>query len=395
MPGIGSAGGREAVIVGVADAPLVDGKLATPMTPLQLQARVAMAALAEARLSMSDVDGLLTAGLWGVPGVGQLPTVTLGEYLGIVPRFVDSTNIGGSAFEAHVGHATMAIERGACEVALITYGSTQKSDRSRTLGGRPASLTMQFETPWGMPAPIGGYAMAAMRHMHEYGTTSEQLAEVAVAARAWAALNPAATQRTPITVEDVLASPMISDPLHLLDACLVTDGGGAIVMTTADNARAMGVTPIFVRGFGESHTHWTVATMPDLARLTAAEVAGARAMSMAGISHDAIDLVEVYDSFTITVLMTLEALGFCTPGEAGAFVSGQRTAPGGAFPMNTNGGGLSYAHPGMYGIFLLIEAVRQLRGEAGERQVPNVRTALVHGTGGTLSSGATCILSRS
>jgi acetyl-CoA acetyltransferase len=165
-------------------------------------------------------------------------------------------------------------------------------------------------------------------------------------------------------------------------------------MTSAENARALGVKPVYVRGFGESQTHWTVATMPDLARLTAAQVSGAAALSMAGVSHDDIDLAEVYDSFTITVLMTLEALGFCAPGESGAFVSGQRTAPGGAFPMNTNGGGLSYAHPGMYGIFLLIEAVRQLRGEAGDRQVSDVRTALVHGTGGTLSSGATCILSR-
>jgi acetyl-CoA acetyltransferase len=385
---------REAVIVGVADAALVDGRLATPMTPLQLQARVAQAALADAGLSMRDVDGLLTAGLWGVPGVGQLPTVTLGEYLGIVPRFMDGTNIGGAAFESHVGHAAMAIERGACEVALITYGSTQKSDRSRTLGGRPANFTMQFETPWGMPTPIGGYAMAAMRHMHEFGTTSEQLAQVAVAARAWAALNPAATQRAPLTIADVLASPMIADPLHQLDACLVTDGGGALVMTTAEHARALGVTPIYVRGFGEAQTHWTVATMPDMARLTAAEVSGARAFAIAGISRDAIDVTEVYDSFTITVLMTLEALGLCGRGEAGAFVANGRTAPGGAFPMNTNGGGLSYAHPGMYGIFLLIEAVRQLRGQAGERQVAGARTALVHGTGGTLSSGATCILSR-
>src|SRR5690606_8590614 len=196
MPAIRSAAKREAVIVGVADIPLVNGMVTSPMTALQVQAKAAVAALAEAGLSMRDVDGLLTAGLWGVPGVGQLPTVTLSEYLGVVPRFIDSTNIGGSAFEAHVGHAAMAIERGVCEVALITYGSTQKSDRSRTLGGRPASLTMQFETPWGMPTPIGGYAMAAMRHMHEFGTTSEQLAEVAVAARAWAGLNPAATHRS-------------------------------------------------------------------------------------------------------------------------------------------------------------------------------------------------------
>ena len=389
------AANREAVIVGVADAALRDGMLAQPMTPLQVQAKVAAAAVADAKLSLRDVDGLLTAGQWGVPGVGQLPTISVGEYLGIVPRFCDGTYIGGAAFESHVGHATMAIERGMCEVALITYGSTQKSARSRTLGGRPPALTMQYETPWGLPTPVGGYAMAAMRHMHEFGTTSEQLAEVAVAARAWAGLNPGATHRQPLSVSDVLASPMISDPLHLLDSCLVTDGGGAIVMTTAEHARALGVQPIHVRGFGEAHTHWSIANMPDLAWHTAAERSGRDALRMAGVGLNAIDLVEIYDSFTITVLMTLEALGFCGRGESGRFVAESRIAPGGSFPMNTNGGGLSYAHPGMYGIFLLIEAVRQLRHECGERQVAGASTALVHGTGGTLSSSATCILSRS
>ena len=384
---------REAVIVGVADLPLKDGKALTPMSVLQAQALVARDALKDADIAMNEVDGLLTTGMWGVPGPGQLPTVTLSEYLGIPPRFVDGTNIGGSAFEAHVAHAATAIEAGRCEVALITYGSLQRSEMSRNLAGRPSVLTMQYETPWGMPTPVGGYAMAAMRHMHEYGTTSGQLAEIAVATRKWAQLNPAATMRDPLSIDDVLESPMISDPLHLLDACLVTDGGGAVVMTTAEHAKALGRKPVYVRGYGESHTHWTIAAMPDLARLTAAEVASRDAFAMAGIGHDAIDVVEVYDSFTITVLLTLEALGFCQRGEGGAFVSNQRTAPGGAFPLNTNGGGLSYAHPGMYGIFLLIEAVRQLRGECGPRQIQDAVTALVHGTGGTLSSGATCILS--
>jgi acetyl-CoA acetyltransferase len=386
---------REAVIVGVGDLPLKDGMVVEPLSVLQVQARAAYAALSEAGLTMRDVDGLLTAGMWGVPGPGQLPTPTLAEYFGIAPRFVDGTNIGGAAFEAHVAHAATAIEAGRCEVALITYGSTQKSERSRNLGGRPAVLTMQYETPYGMPTPIGGYAMAAMRHMHEYGTTSEQLAEIAVATRKWAQLNPAATMRGPLEIADVLSSPMISDPLHVLDACLVTDGAGAIVMTTAEHARALGHTPVYVRGYGESNTHWTIAAMPDLARITAAEIAGREAFRMAGIRHDDIDVTQIYDSFTITVLLTLEALGFCKRGEGGAFVAGQRTAPGGTFPLNTSGGGLSYAHPGMYGIFLLIEAVRQLRGECGERQIRDARTALVHGTGGTLSSGATCILSRS
>jgi len=386
---------REAVIVGVGDVPLADGKVVGGGSVLQVQARAAKAALDDAGIAMRDVDGLLVAGLWGVPGPGQLPTVTLGEYLGIHPRFADSTNIGGSAFEAHVAHAAMAIERGYCDVALIVYGSTQRSERSRTLGGRPPTLTMQFENVWGVPQPVGGYAMAARRHMHEHGTTQEQLAEIAVAARKWAALNPHATRREPLSIDDVMASTPISDPLKLLDCCLVTDGAGAVVMTSADNAKAHGARATHVRGFGEAHTHWSISAMPDLARLTAAEMSGKTAFDMAGISQDAIDLVECYDSFTITVLMTLEALGFCKRGEGGRFVSNQRTAPGGEFPMNTNGGGLSYCHPGMYGIFLLVEAVRQLRGEAGDRQVAGVETALVHGTGGTLSSGATVILANS
>ena len=383
---------REAVIVGVGDIPLKDGRAVGGGSVLQVQARAAKAAIDDAGLAMRDVDGLLVAGLWGQPGPGMLASVTLGEYLGVFPRFADTTNIGGSAFEAHVAHAAMAIERGYCDVALIVYGSVQKSERSRTLGGRPPILTMQFENVWGIPQPVGGYALAARRHMHEFGTREEQLAEIAVATRKWASLNPAATMRDPITIDDVMASTPISDPLKLLDCCLVTDGAGAIVMTTAENARAHGSRMIHVRGFGEAHTHWSIGAMPDLARLTAAEMSSTRAFEMAGIGRDAIDLVECYDSFTITVLMTLEALGFCKPGEGGAFVSGQRTAPGGPFPLNTNGGGLSYCHPGMYGIFLLIEAVRQLRGEAGDRQVEKARTALVHGTGGTLSSGGTVIL---
>lgn len=384
---------REAVIVGVGDVPLDGGRVVGGGSVLQVQARAARAALDDAGIAMRDVDGLLVAGLWGVPGPGQLPSVTLGEYLGIHPRFADTTNIGGSAFEAHVAHAALAIEKGLCEVALIVYGSVQKSERSRTLGGRPAVLTMQFENVWGIPQPVGGYALAARRHMHEFGTSEEQLAEIAVATRKWASLNPAATMRDPLTIDDVMTSPRISDPLKLLDCCLVTDGAGAIVMTTAENARAHGAKATHIRGYGEAHTHWSIGAMPDLARLTAAQMSSQRAFEMAGVGRDAIDLVECYDSFTITVMMTLEALGFCKPGEGGQFVSGQRTAPGGAFPLNTNGGGLSYCHPGMYGIFLLVEAVRQLRGEAGDRQVRDVGTALVHGTGGTLSSGATVILS--
>lgn len=383
--------GRQPVIVGVADTPLENGMVTGGQHALEIQARAAKAALDEAGLNLREVDGLLTAGLWGIPGPGTLMPLSLGEYLGVHPRFIDGTQIGGSSFEAHVAHAAQAIQAGYCEVALITYGSTQRSMRERTLAGRPAIMSLQYETPFGLPTPVGAYAMAAMRHMHEYGTTSEHLAEIAVATRKWARLNPGAMMRDPLTVDEVLASPMIAEPLHLLDCCLVTDGGGAVVMTTAERARDLRGTPVQVLGYGETMTHATIQAMPDLT-LTGAAESGRRAMGMAGVTHGDIDVVEIYDSFTVTVLLTLEALGFCGRGEGGAFVSGQRTAPGGAFPLNTNGGGLSYAHPGMYGLFLLIEATRQLRHECGERQVDGARTALVHGTGGVLSSTATCVL---
>lgn len=384
-----------AAIVGVADLDLEDSKLPGGKTVLQAQAEVAKKALEEAGLSKDDVDGMFVAGSWGpAPGVGVFPSVTMAEYLGIQPTFTDSTNIGGSSFEAHVGHAAAAIQAGLCEVALILYGSDQRSNRSRKLStGRPAELTAQFESIWGMPSPVGAYAMAAHRHMHDYGTTSEQLAEIAVSTREWAKLNPKAMMRDDLSIGDVLESPLISDPLHLFDCCLVTDGAGAVVVTSAARARECRTKPIWILGHGEAHTHSLISNMPDVT-VTTAKDSGRRAFDMAGVSHDEIDVVEIYDSFTITVLLTLESLGFCERGEGGAFVANGRTAPGGSFPMNTNGGGLSYAHPGMYGIFLLTEAVRQLRGECGERQVNDAKIALVNGTGGVLSSTATCILGR-
>jgi acetyl-CoA acetyltransferase len=374
-----------AAIVGVAESDL--GR--TPdKTVLQLQHQAARNALADAGLSFGDVDALFCAGGWA-----WSPNMMLAEYLGIKPKYTDSTNIGGSSFEAHLGHAVAGIEAGLFEVALITYGSTQRSDRSRGRGFT-FQLTEQFEPPFGLPTPVGAYALAATRHMYEYGTTSEQLAEVAVATRKWAAMNEKAMMRDPITIEDVLNSRWVAEPLHLLDCCLVTDGGGAVVVTTAERARNTRQRPIWVLGHGEAHTHNTIANMPDLATHQAAVASGRDAFAMAGLTTADIDVAEIYDSFTITVVMTLEALGFCARGEGGSFVSGQRTAPGGPFPMNTNGGGLSYCHPGMYGIFLLIEATRQLRGECGPRQVENARIALAHGTGGVLSSGATVILGK-
>ena len=376
----------QAAIVGVAESDL--GR--TPdKTVLQLQHQAARAALEDAGLGFGDVDALFCAGNWS-----WAPNLMLAEYVGIRPKYTDSTNIGGSSFEAHMGHATAGIKAGLFEVALITYGSTQRSDRSRNRGGYTFKLTEQYEPPFGLPMPVGAYALAATRHMYEYGTTSEQLAEVAVATRKWAAMNEKAMLREPITIEDVLNSRWVAEPLHLLDCCLVTDGGGAVVVTTAERARNARKTPVWVLGHGEAHTHNTIANMPDLATHQAAVASGRDAFAMAGLTPAEIDVAEIYDSFTITVIMTLEALGFCGRGEGGAFVSGQRTAPGGPFPMNTNGGGLSYCHPGMYGIFLLIEATRQLRGECGPRQVEDARIALAHGTGGVLSSGATVILGK-
>src|SRR6185369_9646612 len=289
-------------------------------------------------------------------------------------------------------HAAAAIDAGIVDVALITHGESGAS-RIGMPGTRfgPDAFRMQFENPFGLAGPPTGYALAAARHMHEYGTTSEQLAELAVSTRKWAQLNPRALMRDPLTVEDVLASRMISWPLHLLDCCLVTDAGGAVVLTSAARARDCAKKPVYVLGTGEASTHVMVSQMPDFARWDAARMAGERAFAMAGIEH--VDVAELYDAFTIVPIMALEALGFCKEGEGGAFVAGGRTAPGGDFPMNTNGGGLSYTHSGMYGMFTLVEAVRQLRGECGERQVPDCTVALCHGLGGMFSAAATLVAS--
>ncbi len=351
-----------------------------------LHAEAARNALADAGLVKDDVDGVFSAGLWMASETA--------EYMGIRPRYVDGTQIGGCSFLAHVEHAMAAIEAGVCEVALVTHGESGAS-RVAMPGTRfgADSFRLQFEAPFGIAGPPTGYALAAARHMHEFGTTSEQLAEVAVATRKWAQLNPRAMMRDPLTVDEVLASRMISWPLHLLDCCLVTDAGGAVVVTSAERARSLRRKPVYVLGTGEASTHVMVSQMPDFARWDAARIAGERAFAMAGVARDDVDLAMLYDAFTIVPIMGLEALGFCKPGEGGAFVSGQRTAPGGDFPMNTNGGGLSYTHTGMYGMFLLVEAVRQLRGECGARQVTGCKLAVCHGLGGMFSAAATLIAS--
>ncbi|MER5626918.1 acetyl-CoA acetyltransferase [Streptosporangium sp. NPDC002544] len=360
-------------------------------TELSMFATAAREALSEAGMTLRDVDGLF------VNYMGEEGTVQVGEYLGITaPRYVDSTDIGGAAFEAFVHHAMLAVAEGRCEVALIGYASRQRTRRARSIGGGVVdtdSLAAQFQSPYGLPAPIGHYAMMATRHMHQYGTTPEQLAEVAVAARSWARLNPKAWSRDPLTVEQALASRMISTPLRRSDCCLVTDGGAAIVVTTAARARDARKPSVRVLGAGESQTHWHLASMPDMT-VTAGAASAREAFGMAGITAADVDVLQPYDSFTVTVLLALEDLGFCAKGEGGAFVAGGRLAPGGDLPAMTSGGGLSYNHPGALGALLLVEAVRQVRGEAGDRQVAGAEIAVAHGVGGYNSTASTVVLAR-
>jgi acetyl-CoA acetyltransferase len=369
-------------IVGAAEAD-EHGKL-PHKSAFMLHAEAARNALADAGLSLGDVDAVFSAGLW----MGS----ETAEYLGIRPRYIDGTQIGGCSFIAHVQHAMAAIDAGIVEVALITHG---ESGASRI--GMPGTrfgvdaFRLQFEQPFGLAGPPTGYALAAARHMHEYGTTSEQLAELAVSTRKWAQLNPRAIMRDPLTVDDVLSSRMISWPLHLLDCCLVTDAGGAVVVTSAERARDCAKRPVWVLGTGEASTHVIVSQMPDFGFWDAARMSSERAFAMAGVRHADIDVAMFYDAFTIVPVMGLEATGFCGRGEGGPFVSGGRTAPGGPFPMNTNGGGLSYTHSGMYGMFTLVEAVRQVRGECGALQVAGAKTAICHGLGGMFSSAATLV----
>jgi acetyl-CoA acetyltransferase len=371
----------KAAIVGAAESDL--GEVGPGFTPLDLIGQATDRALADAGLNKEDVDGLFSASAYY-----SMATVSAGEYLGIRPRYSDATNMGGSSFVSHLLHAAAALEAGLCEVALVTYASTQRSGGGfRGLSEPPDP----YETPYGPRYPVSMYALAASRHMHEYSTTREQLAEVAVAAREWAKLNPKAFKRDDLTVEDILASRMVSSPLSILDCCLVTDGGGALLVASAERAKDLRKPPVYLLGAGEAHWHRNISQMPDLT-VTAAADSGRRAYEMAGVGPEAVDVAMLYDAFTINPILFLEDLGFCEKGEGGAFVEGGRIAPGGELAINTNGGGLSYNHPGMYGLLLLIEAVRQLRGECSERQVEGAAVALAHGNGGVLSSQVTAVL---
>ena len=376
-------------IAGVFEHPT---RWAPDKTEFQIMAESARGALADAGLTIKDVDGLFAASMT----MGAMGTVELAEYLNLKPNYVDGTNIGGSSFVAHVNHAAAAIHAGLCEVALILYGSTSASTATAIgtggYGGGGRNPSEAWTGPYGMTT-VGSYALVAQLHMNKYGTKPEQLAEIAVTMRAHAALNPNAKMRQLITVDDVMESRVISEPLHLLDCCIISDGGGAVVVTSAARARDLPKKPVLLLGCGEALAHQEVGS-PDLFTL-AAKQSSTRAFAMAGVSRDDIDLAMIYDSFTITVLATLENLGFCGLGEGGAFVSDGRIRLGGALPVNPDGGGLSNNHPGMRGIFLVIEAVKQLRGECGDRQVSGAKLALAHGTGGTIGvahSGATIIL---
>ena len=353
------------------------------LSEMEITTGAARAALDDAGLRAADVDAVFCASV-----THNMGSLALCEYLGVSPKFSDSSMIGGSSNLAHLMTAMMAIASGQCETALIAYGSNQRSAAGRLVS---TSRPDPYEGPYGPRQPITSYALAASRHMHEYGTAREQLAEVAVAARAWAAMNPEAFMRGPLTVEDVLAARPISDPFTTRDCCLVTDGAGAVVLTAPDRARDLARPPVPVLGAAMAHWHRYIASMPD-ATVTAASDTGPRAREMAGVSVSDIDLVEIYDAFTINTIMFLEDLGFCAKGEGGPFVEGGAIAPGGRLAVNTNGGGLSCCHPGMYGMFPLIEAVRQLRGDAGERQQGSPQIALAHGNGGVFSSQVTLIL---
>ncbi|MEU1850442.1 acetyl-CoA acetyltransferase [Streptomyces sp. NPDC019990] len=383
---------RKVAVVGVA---LSDCGRVDDAAPYALHAQAARRALADAGLDRSLVDGFASAGL------GTLAPVEVAAYLGLRPTWVDSTSVGGSTWEVMAAHAVDAITAGHARVVLLAYGSTARADVRA--GRRTGTLSfgtrgpLQFEAPYGHTL-IAKYAMAARRHMIEYGTTIEQLAEVAVQARANAALNPEAMYRSPVTVDDVLAGPVIADPFTKLHCCVRSDGGAAVLLAAEEYVRDCRTAPVWVLGSGEHVSHAAMSEWPDFT-VSPAAVSGRLAFERAGVRPDEMDLAEIYDAFTYMTLVTLEDLGFCAKGEGGAFVEkGRLRVGGGGLPVNTDGGGLSAQHPGMRGLFLLVEAVRQLRGEAGEgRQVRRgdgtlPRLAVASGTGGWFCSSGTVVL---
>jgi acetyl-CoA acetyltransferase len=376
---------RRVALVGAAlsDCGRVDTK-----SPFELHYQAASRAIADAGLTKGDVDG------FGSNGLGLLAPVEVAEYVGLRPTWADGTGVGGSTWEFMVEHATAAIAQGHAEVVVLVYGSTARADlkarRRRANLSFGARGPVQFDAPFGHTL-IAKYAMTARRHMHEFGTTIQQLAEISVSSRYNASLNPDAFYRHPITIDDVMDAPMIADPLTRLHCCMRSDGGGAVVLTSEERARDLPERPVWVLGTGEAISHTTMSEWEDFTESPAVR-SGQLAFERAGVTPEEIDVCQVYDAFTPMVLLSFEALGFCKKGEGGPFVEDGKMRVGGSLPTNTDGGGLSSCHPGMRGIFLLVEAVMQLRGEGGARQVPDARLACVNGTGGWFSSASTVIL---
>lgn len=369
-------------VVGAAETTKM-GKI-PDVSVIGLHADAALNAMADAGLNPQDIDGVACAGL---------SPVELAHYLGITPTYADGTSVGGCSFMLHVRHAAAAINAGLCRTVLITHG---ESGRSRVgaggFGRAPSSLMGQFEMPFGVTSPPTMFTVPVLRYMKTYGVTEEDLAHVAVVQREWAAKNPRASFKDPITVEDVLNSPMIAWPFRMLMCCLVTDGGGALILTSADRAKDFPHKPVYVLGTGESVETPMVSQMEDFTSSKAFRVSGKKAFDEAGVSHADVDHLMIYDAFAHLPLYGLEDLGFCQPGEAKNFIAERNTAPGGKLPLNTNGGGLSYMHSGMYGMYALQESVRQMRGVA-PAQVDGAKVSVCHGVGGMFAASGTIIFS--
>ncbi|MBI2762093.1 MAG: thiolase [Chloroflexi bacterium] len=372
---------KKVAIIGAAETDTV-GVIPT-ITQLGLHGQAARNAIRDAGIDKNQIDGLACAGE---------SVVAVADYLDIQPRYIDGTSIGGSSFMIHVAHAVLALEAGYCNYVLITHGESGRSRVGRAgFGGGAATIPGQFELPYGTMGPPNTFTVPIVAHMAKYGTTEEQIASVAVATRAWAAKNPRAMMRDPITVEDVLASRLIAWPIHLLECCLVTDGGGALILTTADRARDGRKPPVYILGTGEGAENMMISSMHDFTESRAFQKAATRAFAQAGIERGDVDHLMLYDAFAHTPMYALEALGFVKPGESGPFFAAGNSAPGGSLPINTNGGGLSYTHTGMYGMFALQESVRQLRGEAAA-QLDNVKVSIAHGPAGFFAAAGTVIM---
>ena len=367
-------------VVGAAETTKM-GKI-PDVSVIGLHADAALNAMADAGLTPADIDGVATAGI---------SPVELAHYLGIKPTYADGTSVGGCSFMLHVRHAAAAINAGLAKTILITHG---ESGRSRVgaggFGRAPSSLMGQFEMPFGPVGPPTMFTVPVLRYMKTYGVTEEDLANVAVIQREWAAKNPRASFKDPISVDDVLNSPMIAWPFRMLMCCLVTDGGGALILTSADRAKDFPNKPVYVLGTGESVETPMVSQMYDFTSSTAFKISGKKAFNDAGIKHSDVDHLMIYDAFAHLPLYGLEDLGFVKPGEAKDFINERNTAIGGKLPLNTNGGGLSYMHSGMYGMYALQESVRQMRGTAAA-QIEGAKISVAHGVGGMFASSGTVI----